>query len=56
MKGNEMEIFTPLKIFCIVITTFVIMLLAKEYVKAGIEEGGRIQQYREFAFVKQVGE
>tara|TARA_B100000949_G_C13994062_1_gene330405 strand:+ start:169 stop:354 length:186 start_codon:yes stop_codon:yes gene_type:complete len=47
MKGNDMEIFTPLKILLVVLTTFIVMLLAKEYAK-GDTSSGRIKQYREF--------
>ena len=47
MKGNDMEIFTPLKIFLVVLTTFIVMLLAKEYAK-GDTSSGRIKHFREF--------
>ena len=42
-----MEIFTPLKIFLVVLTTFIVMLLAKEYAK-GDTSSGRIKHFREF--------
>ena len=47
MKGHDMEIFTPLKILLVVLTTFIVMLLAKEYAK-GDTSSGRIKHYREF--------
>ena len=47
MKGNDMEIFTPLKILLVVLTTFIVMLLAKEYAK-GDTSSGRIKHFREF--------
>ena len=43
-----MEIFTPLKILLVILTTFIVMLLANQYAKSDDISGGRIKPYREF--------